>query len=74
LKELCFDLLPSRTTFLFARHRREEAAIIARALREQGILVRHFQAPRIGQYLRITVGTDEQCARLCDTLKMILAT
>jgi histidinol-phosphate aminotransferase len=74
LKELGFDVLPSRTNFVFARHRREEATIIARALREQGILVRHFQAPRIGQYLRITVGTDEQCARLCDTLKMILAT
>lgn len=73
LEELGFDVLPSQTNFVFARHRREEAAIIARALRERGILVRHFQAPRIGQYLRITVGTDEQCARLCDTLKSILA-
>lgn len=73
LQELGFDVLPSQTNFVFARHRREEATVIARALREQGILVRHFQAPRIGQYLRITVGTDEQCARLCDTLKSILA-
>lgn len=73
LLELGFDVLPSRTNFVFARHRREEASIIARALRERSILVRHFQAPRIGQYLRITVGTDEQCTRLCDTLKTILA-
>jgi histidinol-phosphate aminotransferase len=73
LRELGFDVLPSQTNFVFARHRREEAAIIARGLRARGILVRHFQAPRIGQYLRITVGTDEQCTRLCDTLKAILA-
>jgi histidinol-phosphate aminotransferase len=72
LQALGFDVLPSLTNFVFARHRREEAAIIARGLREQAILVRHFQAPRIGQYLRITVGTPEQCRRLCDTLKAIL--
>ncbi|CAM5204391.1 Histidinol-phosphate aminotransferase OS=Castellaniella defragrans OX=75697 GN=hisC PE=3 SV=1 [Castellaniella defragrans] len=67
LRELGFDVLPSQANFVFARHPREEATIIARGLREQGILVRHFQAPRIGQYLRISVGTPEQCTRLCDT-------
>lgn len=74
LQALGFEVLPSLANFVFARHRREDAAVIARALRERSVLVRHFQAPRIGQYLRITVGTPQQCTRLCDTLRSILAT
>ncbi|WP_322995322.1 histidinol-phosphate transaminase [Castellaniella sp.] len=73
LRSLGFTVLPSLTNFLFVTHRTQEAADIARKLRDEGILVRHFQAPRIDQYLRITVGTPEQCTRLCDTLKSILA-
>ncbi|HET8596744.1 MAG TPA: histidinol-phosphate transaminase [Castellaniella sp.] len=73
LQALDFSVLPSRTNFVFARHRRQDAGVIARGLRDHGILVRHFQAPRIEQYLRITVGTPEQCARLCDTLKTVLS-
>ena len=38
-------------------------------LREQGIIVRYFNKPRINQFLRITIGTDEQNQRLVDTLK-----
>ncbi len=72
LHALGFEVLPSQANFVFARHRRQEAAAIARGLREHGILVRHFQSPRIEQYLRITVGTPEQCARLCDTLGIVL--
>ncbi|MFT0532299.1 histidinol-phosphate transaminase [Castellaniella hirudinis] len=74
LQALGFVVLPSETNFLFASHRTREAAEIARLLRAQGILVRHFQAPRIDPYLRITVGTPEQCMRLCDTLKNVLST
>ncbi|WP_322999000.1 histidinol-phosphate transaminase [Castellaniella sp.] len=73
LRSLGFDVLPSQANFVFARHRTQEASVIARGLRDQGILVRHFQAPRIEQYLRITVGTPEQCTRLCDTLKSVLS-
>jgi histidinol-phosphate aminotransferase len=73
LEALGFEVLPSRTNFVFARHRREEAGVIARRLREQGVLVRHFQSPRIMQFLRITVGTPEQCTRLCETLGTVLA-
>ncbi|WP_345797711.1 histidinol-phosphate transaminase [Castellaniella sp. MT123] len=74
LRVLGFTVLPSQANFVFARHRSEDATVIAQRLRDQGILVRHFQAPRIDQYLRITVGTPEQCARLCDTLKTVLST
>ncbi|MER1941436.1 histidinol-phosphate transaminase [Castellaniella sp. FW104-16D08] len=73
LQALGFSVLPSSTNFVFARHRSQDAVVIARRLRDHGILVRHFQAPRINDYLRITVGTPEQCQRLCDTLKGILS-
>ena len=46
---------------------------IAARLREQGILVRHFRQPRIEQFLRITVGTPAQCARLVQVLTRCLA-
>lgn len=68
LHDLGFHVLPSETNFLFASHKNYEAIKIAARLREYGILVRHFNAPRIDNYLRITVGTTEQCQRLCDTL------
>ncbi len=63
-----FDVLPSRTNFVFARHPAHDGAELASALRECGILVRHFRLPRIDQFLRISVGTQEDCARLCNTL------
>jgi len=42
-------------------------------LRERSIIVRHFKQARIDQFLRITVGTESQCARLIETLKAIVA-
>src|SRR5690606_5047031 len=68
LETIGFDVLPSKTNFVFARHSDHDAAALAAGLREQGILVRHFDAPRISQFLRITVGTPEECRRLCNTL------
>jgi histidinol-phosphate aminotransferase len=64
LSELGFEVLPSQANFVFARHRNRSGADLAAGLRERGVLVRHFQKPRIEDYLRITVGTDEQCVRL----------
>ena len=43
------------------------------ALRERGIIVRHFKLPRIDQFLRITVGTDAECAALAAALRDVLA-
>lgn len=71
LTELGFQVLPSLTNFVFVRHSAYDALLISQALRKRGILVRHFNQPRIEQYLRITVGTLEQCRRLCNTLAEI---
>ncbi len=72
LEKLGFQVLPSKANFLMATHPAYPASGIQKALREQGILVRHFRQPRIEQYLRITVGSPEQCERLCASLRQIL--
>lgn len=72
LQTLGFEVLPSAANFVFARHPRLDAEKSALALRQRGIIVRHFRQPRIEQFLRITVGTDEQCATLIAALKEIL--
>lgn len=69
LTELGFNVLPSKANFIFATHSQHDAGQLAQKLREQGIIVRYFTKPRINQFLRITVGTDEQNARLVQTLK-----
>ncbi|QQD24983.1 histidinol-phosphate transaminase [Venatoribacter cucullus] len=71
LEQLGFDVLPSAANFVFARHADKDAAQLAQALREQGIIVRHFKTPRIAQFLRITIGTDEQNQILLDALKAL---
>ena len=69
LSGLGFEVLPSLTNFVFARHPAHAGAALAAALREQGVLVRHFRKPRIADFLRISIGTDEQCGRLIDLLR-----
>lgn len=69
LTALGFKVLPSKANFIFASHPSHDAGQLAQQLREQGIIVRYFNKPRINQFLRITVGTDEQNERLIQTLK-----
>ncbi|MFZ2628362.1 MAG: histidinol-phosphate transaminase [Rugosibacter sp.] len=71
LAALGFDVLPSAANFIFACHPQHDAEKSALALRQRGIVVRHFKLPRIEQFLRITIGTDEQCAALVTALKEI---
>lgn len=72
LKRAGFDVLPSLANFVFARHPAHEGAALAAALREQAVIVRHFSAARISDYLRITVGTDDQIDRLLSALSGIV--
>lgn len=73
LSGLGFEVLPSSANFVFARHPGRDAGELAAALRARNIIVRHFKAPRIEQFLRITIGTDAQCAALVAALAEILA-
>jgi len=72
LESLGFEVLPSAANFVFARHASKDAAGLAAALRERSIIVRHFRHERIDQFLRITVGTDEQCELLLQALAEVL--
>ncbi|WP_201597374.1 histidinol-phosphate transaminase [Psychrobacter vallis] len=69
LTALGYKVLPSHANFVFVRPKDGNASAVATTLREQGIIVRHFDKPRIADYLRITVGTAEQNQRLIDALK-----
>ncbi|MCM2342760.1 MAG: histidinol-phosphate transaminase [Rhodoferax sp.] len=68
LEDLGFVVLPSQTNFVFARHPGHEGADLAAGLRAQGVLVRHFKLARIDAFLRISVGTPEQCDQLVAAL------
>ena len=73
LENLGFDVLPSGANFIFARHPQHDAEALASSLREQKIIIRHFKKPaKIAQFLRITIGTDDECQALVNALKSIL--
>ena len=76
LAKLGFEVLPSQANFVFAKVPTTlldgDAEAVALALREQGIIVRHFAKPRIDEYLRISVGTSEQLKRLIEALKVLV--
>ncbi|HTE79597.1 MAG TPA: histidinol-phosphate transaminase, partial [Reyranella sp.] len=65
---LGFEVLPSAANFVFARHPGRSGATLAADLRSRGIIVRHFARDRIADFLRITVGTDADNARLLEAL------
>lgn len=69
LQKLGFNVLPSQANFVFAEPKGKNAAELAQYLRDHKILVRYFNKPRISQFLRITIGTDEQMRALIDALK-----
>lgn len=72
LAEMGFEVLPSSANFVFARHPDRSGQEIFHGLREKGVIVRHFDKPRISDFLRITVGTQEQCNALTVALAQLL--
>ncbi len=72
LEGLGFEVLPSMANFVFARHSEHRAVELHAALREHNILVRHFRQQRIEDFLRISIGTEAECATLVAALKGIL--
>lgn len=73
LEGLGFEVLPSHANFVFARHPVHAGAALAAGLRAEGIIVRHFNKPRISDFLRISIGTDDECGRLLDGLRRLTA-
>ena len=72
LVERGFVVLPSSANFIFARHLDRGGPELAAELRARAVLVRHFNKPRTAPYLRITVGTEEDTARLIAAVDDIL--
>ena len=73
LSELGFVFPDSQANFIFASHEKTAAKVIFEELKKRNIFVRFWDKPRIGNYLRITVGTDEQMDVLLENLKEIIA-
>jgi histidinol-phosphate aminotransferase len=72
LQAMGFEVLPSRANFLFARHAGIGGAALYMALKKRGVLVRHFGAERIKDYIRISVGSQEQMTAFLDAVREIM--
>ncbi len=72
LEALGFAVLPSQTNFVFAKHKSVSGKEIFEKLRAQEIYVRYWNKPRIREYLRISIGTDEEMDALFEALRVIL--
>ena len=72
LKRMGFEVSDSAANFLFISHPDIPAKVLLDGLREWGILVRWWDKPRISNYLRITVGTDQEMEALCQALTQMI--
>lgn len=72
LRELDFEVLPSSSNFIFARHKFISGSEIYFQLKENGVLVRHFKSDRISDFVRITIGTKEEMKALLTEVKKIV--
>ena len=69
LEDLGFEVLPSKANFIFARHPAVSGQELYSGLRQRGILVRHFTKERIKDFVRITIGTQQQMECLAQALQ-----
>ncbi len=72
LEALGFEVLPSKANFVLAQHPDYEGAQLFAGLRERGILVRHFNTSDLNNFLRITIGTDDEMDSLIEALETLL--
>ena len=69
LMEMGFEVLPSKTNFLFARSEKIDGEQLYLMLKNRGVLVRHFSNPRIREFNRITIGTASQMQRFIEVVQ-----
>ncbi|MGI6267272.1 MAG: histidinol-phosphate transaminase [Candidatus Metalachnospira sp.] len=74
LKNMGFEVLPSKTNFVFARSKNIDGERLYKLLKKNGILVRHFNKKRIEDFIRVTIGTKEQMRAFVSKVKFILET
>lgn len=67
-----FHVTDSKANFVFISHPEKSAELIFEQLREKGILVRYFKQPRIDQYLRVSIGTDQEMTAFLQAVKEIV--
>lgn len=72
LEQMGFQVLPSKANFLFAMYPGKEGKRLYEQLKVNGILVRHFNKPRIYPYLRITIGTQSQMDAFLSVIEMLI--
>ncbi len=73
LKQLAFTVLPSKANFVFVKHESQSAKKLYQSLKQQGVLVRYFDKPKINEYLRITIGLRQDMQLFLDKMKALLA-
>ncbi|HJA06144.1 MAG TPA: histidinol-phosphate transaminase [Candidatus Mediterraneibacter pullicola] len=73
LAELGFEFTDSKANFLFARHPEYDAGRLFEELKKAHIYVRHWKDEKISQYLRITIGTDDEMDALLGFLRKQLS-
>lgn len=71
LENLGFEVLPSKANFVLAQHTELAGAQLFAGLRERGILVRHFNTDELNNFLRITIGTDDEMDSLIEALEAL---
>jgi len=72
LDQLGMTTLDSSTNFVFTKHSSVPGKVLYTKLRERGILIRHFDTPRLTDFIRVTVGDEEQMAAFITTMNQIL--
>lgn len=71
LEALGFEVLPSQANFLLVQHKVYDGGQLFAGLRERGIIVRHFNKARLSNFLRITIGTDDEMDSLIEALEVL---
>lgn len=73
LRKIGFQVLPSKANFIFIAHPTVPAKKLFAGLREKGVLVRYFDQPRIDNYLRVSIGTDQEMDAFLTAIRELIA-